>query len=540
MNFLNKFAVLPLIAFSYPLFAQNTSNLHLLKSIDPVPVPGDPRRYGEVTGCGDLAAIAGWYFDDNSRNVYLYDVSTPQAPRQLAVVPSTAAIWDVQIHGRYLYFAVQNQGYIDVYDLIDPVHPVLVNHFQPGDPSISPHTFWVTGRGLYIANHLVPGVTVFDLTNKRSFVYMGLFNNDFGTAHDNTVIHNKLYTAFIFSPAGLWTADVSDLSAPKPLAGAQYPGAGTHNAWPTEDERYILTTDEIGATEHNLKIWDTQSGALELVAEYATQPGAIIHNVYVRGRYAYLSYYCEGIRIVDINDPRHPVQVASYDLNGNTPCSGYSSTWGIYPFSRYIYASDMNLGLHLFDFDQHPPANLTGAVTDAVTGAAIPGAYVYFPDEYATTRTSANGAYEIPWFKDDHVRVAADALGYQADTLETNTTADGNTELNFALRKSSTAVDEKPENMPQKFALHANYPNPFNPATTITYDLPGAAHVMLKIYDMLGQEVRTLIDAWQEAGSTSLTWDGRDHAGQILPSGVYFYRLQAEGFAQTRKLVVMR
>src|SRR5262245_4851650 len=102
MKFLERLVVLPLFALSCPLLAQNTPNLRLLKSIDPVPVPGDPRRYGEVTGCGDIAAIAGWYFDDNSRNVYLYEVSSPQSPTQIAVVPSTAAIYDVQIHGRYL------------------------------------------------------------------------------------------------------------------------------------------------------------------------------------------------------------------------------------------------------------------------------------------------------------------------------------------------------------------------------------------------------------------------------------------------------
>ncbi len=535
-----RLAALPLLVFSYSVLAQNTPNLRLLQAIDPVPTPGNPFRYGEVTGCGDIAVIAGWSFDGTGRNVYLYDVSAPQSPRQLAVVPSPISVYDVQIHGRYLYFAVQNQGYIDVVDIIDPTAPVLVNRFQPSNPAISPHTFFVAGKGLYIANNYAPGVTVFDLTDKNNIVYRGLFNTDFGTPHDNTVIHNTLYAAFIFSPAGLWLADVSDLSSPKSLAEAKYPGAGTHNAWPTEDERYVLTTDEIGTTSHNIKIWDTQGAAPELVAEYAANPSAIVHNVYVRGRYAYMSYYCEGIRIIDIQDPRNPVEVAAYDLNGNEPCSSYRSTWGMYPFSKYIYASDMNLGLHIFEFDQHPPANLTGTVKDAQTGTAIPGAYVYFPDEYATTRSNTNGEYEIPWFKNDRVRVAADALGYQADTLETNTTATGSIQLNFTLRKSGTAVDEEPANRPQEFALHANYPNPFNPATTISYDVPRASQLTLKIYNMLGVEVRTLVEAWQEPGYKTLQWDGRDNAGQILPSGIYFYRLQADGFAQTKKLAVVR
>ena len=537
MKRLPKFVAPLLLAFSCSLFAQN---LRLLQAIDPVPTPGNPFRYSEVTGSGDLAVIGGWSFDGVGRNVYLYDVSIPQSPRQLAVVPTSTSVYDVQIHGRYLYVAVQNQGYIDIFDIIDPTVPTLVNHFQPGNPPISPHTFWVDGKGLYIANNNVQGITVFDLTDKKNLVSKGIFNTDFGGSHDNTVIRNRLYAAFIFSPAGLWLADVSNLSAPHSLAEAKYPGAGTHNAWPTEDERYVLTTDEIGATEHNLKIWDTQGGALELAAEYATKPGVIIHNVYVRGRYAYMSYYCEGIRIVDLADPRRPVEVAAYDINGNESCSGYRSTWGIYPFSRYIYASDMNRGLYIFEFDQHPPANLTGTVRDAQTGAAIAGAYVYFPEEYATTRTNANGEYGIPWFKNDRVRVAADALGYHADTLETNTTAGGNTALDFLLHKSSTNVAEPRAGAPLAFALHANYPNPFNPGTMITYDVPHAAHIMLKVYDMLGREVRTLADAFQEAGRKTVQWDGRDHAGQILPSGVYVCRLTAGGFSETKRLVLMK
>ncbi len=524
-------AALSLFVFAYPLFAQNTSNLHLLQVIDPVPAEGNPFRYSEVTGCGDIAVIVGWSFNGTGRNVYLYDVGAPQSPRQLAVVPSTASVYDVQIHGRYLYFAVQNQSYIDIFDIIDPARPMLVNHFQPNAPPISPHTLWVAGNGLYVANNFLQGVTVFDITDKRNPVYKGLFNTDFGTSHDNTVIHGKLYASFIFSPAGIWYADVRDLSAPRSIASAKYPGAGTHNAWPTEDERYILTTDEIGMTAHSVKIWDTQGGALELVAEYQTRTGAIVHNVYVRGRYAYMSYYCDGIRIIDIADPRNPVEVAAYDIKGAEPCEGFASTWGMYPFSKYIYASDMNRGLHIFEFDQHPPANLTGTVRDAETGATISGAYVYFPEEYATSRTNAGGAYEIPWLKNDRVRVAAVAPGYHAETLTANTAANGNTRLDFALRKIPT--------VPQEFALHANHPNPFNAATMISYETPIAARLSLKIYNSLGQEVRTLIDAFQTAGYKTVPWDGRNSAGKILSSGVYFYRLQAAGFAQTKKLVMV-
>ncbi|MDL1877175.1 hypothetical protein FBQ85_18755, partial [Cytophagia bacterium CHB2] len=141
-------ALLSFTSFSAAL-AQNTPNLRLLKSVDPAPAVGNPIRYSEVTGCGSLAAIAGWGFNGSARNAYLYDVSIPTSPQLLAVVPSDGSVYDLQIHGRYLYLAAQNQGYIDVFDIINPSAPVRVNRFQPNKPAISPHTFWVSGKELY-------------------------------------------------------------------------------------------------------------------------------------------------------------------------------------------------------------------------------------------------------------------------------------------------------------------------------------------------------------------------------------------------------
>jgi hypothetical protein len=94
--------------------------------------------------------------------------------------------------------------------------------------------------------------------------------------------------------------------------------------------------------------------------------------------------------------------------------------------------------------------------------------------------------------------------------------------------------------LPSRFALHPNRPNPFNPTTTIAYDLPRASRVRLAIYDVRGREVRTLLDANQPAGSHQVRWDGRDARGVPAASGVYFYRLSATGFVQTKKMVLLK
>jgi len=88
---------------------------------------------------------------------------------------------------------------------------------------------------------------------------------------------------------------------------------------------------------------------------------------------------------------------------------------------------------------------------------------------------------------------------------------------------------------PREFILHQNYPNPFNPETRIEYDLPDAVQVSVKLYDPLGQLVRTLVDEQKDAGYHHTVLNARD-----LPSGVYYYRIVAGDFVTVKKLVLIR
>ena len=97
-----------------------------------------------------------------------------------------------------------------------------------------------------------------------------------------------------------------------------------------------------------------------------------------------------------------------------------------------------------------------------------------------------------------------------------------------------TNIGHRTSNIPHEFALEQNYPNPFNPITTIRYQLPIASHVTLKILDLLGREVETVFDGMQDAGSKAVTWDASRYA-----AGVYFYRLNAGSFSETKRLVLV-
>ncbi|MGH7455493.1 MAG: FlgD immunoglobulin-like domain containing protein, partial [bacterium] len=121
-----------------------------------------------------------------------------------------------------------------------------------------------------------------------------------------------------------------------------------------------------------------------------------------------------------------------------------------------------------------------------------------------------------------------------SDDIKAATTMDG-----VVCAPPPNEVDQTPA-LPQQFTLLANYPNPFNPTTIIRYDLPKNVHVKLVIYDLLGAKIRTLIDADETAGFKHLAWDGIDDSGARVASGVYLYRIEADDFAMTRKLTLMK
>jgi photosystem II stability/assembly factor-like uncharacterized protein len=93
---------------------------------------------------------------------------------------------------------------------------------------------------------------------------------------------------------------------------------------------------------------------------------------------------------------------------------------------------------------------------------------------------------------------------------------------------------------PRYYELSQNYPNPFNPTTTINYALPSQRRVKLNIYNNLGQLVHTVVNELQHAGTYSVRWNGTDYRGQKIASGIYFYRLEAGEFVETRKMLILK
>jgi hypothetical protein len=127
----------------------------------------------------------------------------------------------------------------------------------------------------------------------------------------------------------------------------------------------------------------------------------------------------------------------------------------------------------------------------------------------------------------------AEAISYEADRSV------GTIREPLILSTEGVAF-EVTENVPAAFSLSQNYPNPFNPMTTIEYSLPEQSHVMLEIFNILGQRVSTLVSVSQPAGRHRIVWDGKDDQGKDVASGIYFYRLEAGEFTDSKRMVILK
>jgi Concanavalin A-like lectin/glucanases superfamily/Secretion system C-terminal sorting domain len=230
-------------------------------------------------------------------------------------------------------------------------------------------------------------------------------------------------------------------------------------------------------------------------------------------------------------------------VNGAASVTATSITFdGVTSFSQFmIGSSDVSLAVQATDFAASSDVNsvtLTWKTRSEVNNAGFdilredPGTDSYkligsyaSDDSLLGLGTSSVGrSYD---FTDNHVTPGA-TYQYRIESVSTSGTTKDLSTLSVTV------------NVPKTYALHQNYPNPFNPATTISYDLSANSHVTLKIYDILGREVATLVNGEQNAGVYKVNFNASRYA-----SGVYFYRIDAEGnngqkYVAVRKLVLMK
>jgi len=163
------------------------------------------------------------------------------------------------------------------------------------------------------------------------------------------------------------------------------------------------------------------------------------------------------------------------------------------------------------------------------TGGFDPGTTYWVNDLYNGTSTQTPGS-DLSSFN-----VSLSSYGSAVYTISTQEEM-----VNLPPIPPIVSVDDQVADIPEDFHLFQNFPNPFNPSTTIRYSIVEPGNVSIKIYDVLGREVKTLVNELRTVGTYSSTWNGYNNFGNKVSSGIYFYRIEADLFVNTKKMVLLK
>jgi len=403
----------------------------------------------------------------------IVSVSDDYNPVQIGNFNPGISATSVAVRGNYAYLVGDS---ITIVDISNPQSPVIVNRCCP---LVDGNKIKIQGDYAYIATIWSESLYIYSLANPISPQRVGSISTH-GYTWDLELQGNYAYVAA--DTGGFRMIDISNPANPTLNYVFREPSQSSareyYQVYSLAVGGNIAAASSNMSGVHLLDISDSSN-----VTELGTCGAEGMWQTDIHGHYLFNENY-----IIDITDPHHPVRVCSQLVT--EPYAPYSYT-PTYNFTSN-FAIITGQGLHVYD--------LTDAAHPVESGnTKLP----FFP---SSVTVSGNLAYELDYF------------------------------LNIYDCTQALAVMEKNTNgVPNHYSLKQNYPNPFNSSTMIEYSLPKAGKVELRLYDVSGRVIETLINAKQTAGNHRLTFDASKYA-----SGVYFYRLQAGDFVKTNKMVVMK
>ena len=330
-----------------------------LQLIDQVQIENASNNYGvsDVWGYTDETgleyAIIGYEF-----GTHIYKVTDSETILISDIIGPSAGDYyyhrDYKTLGNYLYIVNEMYGGDIGMQVIDlsPLPENLPIQLTTYNQMAQSHNLWidVDSELAFIEHQNGDNIHIADLSNPALPEYAGTFGNQGLNCHDIYTRNNIAYVSEGWSYQ-FAIYDISNLDNINQLAIIPSEGYA-HNAWLNDSGTHLITTEE--TEEKTIKIWDiTNLNNIELVGEYLGE-NELAHNVHVLNDLLYISHYTTGLKIVDIFNPERPIEVAAFDTYPLNNEEGYYGCWGAYPFTNnnYIYASDMQNGLYIFDYQE--------------------------------------------------------------------------------------------------------------------------------------------------------------------------------------------
>jgi len=525
---------------------------------------------------GRIAGYGGYHQYLNVRSGYAYvcnydaglqiiNVNNPSNPVNVMTVPSGYRTARVIFDGNYAYVAVGDSG-MYVYNVVNPASPTLVSTIKTQGRAASLYYGAVSIGGvptghIFIANrNPVPGVSAINVSNPLSpstSSFLAALPAATGTAYIPFYLNGKVYVAY--GTSGLRIIDVSNPSNPT-LLGTANLGGDSRDVVAMGNYAYVAARDSgvyvvdvsnpanpvkvktiktarargisisdtklyVAASDSGMGYIDISNPSMSFVAKYS---GSSVYgeNVTVKGNITGLTDYSQ-ITFYDVTNPTAPVKKGStgsfrtgnegFSIDGNYAYVPDGDTLKIYNIADLMnptLISKIKIGGYGYNCAVdgiycYVASEATGVRAINISNPAAPTEDGYYDDVPQSRGVDANGKYVYVAEKTDGLTV------YSNDLV--------------------TAVDNEKGILPESITLHQNYPNPFNPSTNIKIELNTNAFVSLQVFNSLGQKVADLVYGQLPAGISNVTFDGSS-----LATGLYIYRLQANGFSIARKMMMIK
>ena len=524
-----------LILFVSTTFSQ--TNIEFVSNLNEYSAAGYNDIWGYVDPSGNEYALLGV-----RTGTSIISLADPANPFEIAFIPGTNTIWrDIKVHDQYAY--VVSDGTSDGLQIIDlsqlPNTATLVNQLNTWFDEAH-NIFIEDGYAYAIGTEGGGGMHILDLSDPINPTETAYYTAS-GYIHD-VYVWDDTVVACTGSSGEFHLVDVSNKFNPQFVsASAPLPGIYAHSGWMTDDKRYFYATEEFNSID--ISVWDLQDRTSWdlVVPTWETNSGATVHNLFIVGNYAHISYYGDGYVVLDISDPENPFLVGEYDT---------ASMWGCYPYlpSGLTICSDINNGLYVFNSDYGLPVELS-SFTASTSGSTV-------TLDWATATEINNLGFEVertplsPPFNEGGNTSSWRLIGFvdgYGTTTEPQQYSFTDTELlngvyNYRLKQIDFDGSFEYSNsvevevfLPTALELQQNYPNPFNPSTTIKFTLPESGLVTLKVFNIIGEEVAELVNEFIEAGSHTVNFSASN-----LSTGIYLARLSIGQNTQMIKMSLLK
>ena len=499
----------------YLLSVSNTQNPILLSSYD---TPDDTRYVTIING---LVYVA-----DGNGGLQIVDISNPQNPSLVSSYVTPGSAQSVTVVGGIAYVTNVEAG-LQIINIANPQNSSLSGSYDtPG----TANSIIEEDDIAYVADG-VSGLQIVNVNHPQNPVLLGSIETA-GSALNVGVESNLACVAE--ADSGMQIIDVSNPQNPLLM--------GTYQCY----ARSVVVVDSLAYVAENmgLQIINIANPQNPVMLGYWTpfEAMGVGVSVDVVGDTAYLIfsgfalvYFYSDLVVIDVSNPLDPHQL------GGCNCTLTVGVRSVEVIDDYAYVAGLGSGLQIIDVSNPASPSIINSIlphpTSSIYCCTANSDYLFISD----SNWNEISIYDIstpqtPFLIDRYAwNLPSTDMFADGSVLYT---ANGLSGL-YIHHLSAVDVDDAIHIPPTSLQI-SNYPNPFNPETTISYTLPSSGMVSLEIYNSRGQLVRSLLSEEQTAGEHSLIWNGRDDSGHSVASGLYLCRIACNGKQETRKMLLLK